>query len=68
MVALPSDVARSGPRAKWAFETVFKAMVTALGSGLEGNPHSPETSGMTIAALCVGGMVIARSLDDRARR
>jgi hypothetical protein len=32
MVALPSDVARSGQQAKRAFETVFKAMVQHLGA------------------------------------
>lgn len=30
MVALPTDVARSGPPARQAFETVFKAMVSVL--------------------------------------
>jgi AcrR family transcriptional regulator len=59
MVALPSDVARSGKSAKRAFETVFKAMVGVLEDGLL------KASGR-IAALCVGGMVIARSIDDHA--
>jgi AcrR family transcriptional regulator len=35
MVALPTDVARSGVSAKRAFETVFKAMVRVLGAELD---------------------------------
>jgi len=37
MVALPSDVARSGATAKRAFENVFKAMVSTLEGGLKDN-------------------------------
>ena len=64
MVALPSDVARSGASARRAFETVFKAMVSTLESGLNGDKQPPQTA-QAIAALCVGGMVIARAMNDR---
>ena len=64
MVALPSDVARSGKNVKRAYETVFKAMVNILErSVVERNP-SRRTKARAIAALCVGGMVAARSLAD----
>jgi TetR/AcrR family transcriptional repressor of nem operon len=65
MVALPSDVARSGDSAKRAFETVFKAMVNTLRQGSRGVEHPDRTTGLAIAALCVGGMVIARAVHDR---
>jgi TetR/AcrR family transcriptional regulator, transcriptional repressor for nem operon len=65
MVALPSDVARSGASAKRAFETVFKAMVSTLERGLKGDGHPPRTVAQAIAALCVGGMVLARAINDR---
>jgi TetR/AcrR family transcriptional regulator, transcriptional repressor for nem operon len=45
MVALPTDVARSGVRVKRAFETVFKAMVSVLGAELSPEwPTSPHHS------------------------
>jgi TetR/AcrR family transcriptional repressor of nem operon len=66
MVALPSDVARSGKSAKRAFETVFKAMVGVLEDGLLNGSKRDHTTAMGIAALCVGGMVVARSVDDGA--
>src|SRR5580692_10031416 len=65
MVALPSDVARSDEKVKAAFENVFKAMVTLLGRDARNDAWSREDSAMGVAALCIGGMVIARSLNDR---
>jgi TetR/AcrR family transcriptional regulator, transcriptional repressor for nem operon len=64
MVALPSDVARSDARVKTAFETVFKAMVTLLGREVRNSRQARENTAMAIAALCIGGMVVARSMND----
>jgi TetR/AcrR family transcriptional regulator, transcriptional repressor for nem operon len=66
MVALPSDVARSDERVKAAFENVFKAMVALLGREARNPVLAREDSAMAIAALCIGGMVVARSLNDRS--
>jgi TetR/AcrR family transcriptional regulator, transcriptional repressor for nem operon len=66
MVALPSDVARSGKNVKQAYETVFKAMVSILERSVVGKAQPRRTKARAIAALCVGGMVAARSLADRA--
>jgi AcrR family transcriptional regulator len=66
LVALPSDVARSDETVKAAFETVFKAMVKLLGRDVKKSSQSREKAAMAIAALCIGGMVVARSMNDRA--
>jgi TetR/AcrR family transcriptional repressor of nem operon len=66
MVALPSDVARSNENAKRAFQTVFEAMVVLLQRSSAANGRSPRTSALAIAALCVGGMVVARASEGRA--
>jgi AcrR family transcriptional regulator len=66
MVALPSDVARSGESAKQAYQAVFEAMVDLLERSSVGVGHSSRTSALAIAALCVGGMVIARASKERA--
>jgi TetR/AcrR family transcriptional repressor of nem operon len=75
MVALPSYVARSNKAAKAAFENVFRAMVTLLERGISTNGRAHRTSSgrrerhrtaQAVAALCVGGMVVARSTADRA--
>lgn len=65
MVALPSDVARSGKSVKQAYETVFKAMVSLLERSVAEKNRARRVKARAIAALCVGGMVAARSLADR---
>jgi len=66
MVALPTDVARSGVSAKRAFETVFRAMVSVLERSLIQNGRRRRTTAQSIAALSIGGMVVARTMVDRA--
>jgi TetR/AcrR family transcriptional regulator, transcriptional repressor for nem operon len=66
MVALPTDVARSGTAARNAFETVFRAMVDVLMRSLTGRKQEARMRAQAIAALSIGGMVVARSLADRA--
>lgn len=66
MVALPTDVARSGVAARRAFETVFRAMVSVLERSLAHRRRSGRTTAQAIAALGIGGMVVARTLVDRA--
>jgi AcrR family transcriptional regulator len=65
MIALPCDVARSDETVKTAFEGVFKAMVSLLGRDVRSPEQTREDTAMAIAALCIGGMVVARSMNDR---
>jgi hypothetical protein len=65
MVALPTDVSRSGESAKRAFETVFQAMVSVLERSTAENGRSRKMTAQATAALCVGGMVVARAMDNR---
>jgi TetR/AcrR family transcriptional repressor of nem operon len=65
MVALPTDVSRSGESAKRAFETVFQAMVSVLERSAKENGRSRRITAQAMAALCVGGMVVARAMDNR---
>ena len=65
MVALPTDVARSGKTARCVFESVFKAMVSALERSLIENGQPRRTTAQAIAALCIGGMIVARAMVDR---
>jgi TetR/AcrR family transcriptional regulator, transcriptional repressor for nem operon len=66
MVALPTDVARSGVSARRAFETVFKAMVSVLERSLTEDGKRRRTTAQGIAALSIGGMIVARTMIDRA--
>jgi TetR/AcrR family transcriptional repressor of nem operon len=64
MVALPTDVARSGVNAKRAFETVFKAMVSVLERSLIQRGRNRRITAQSIAALSIGGMIVARTMAD----
>src|SRR5215510_5841773 len=63
MVALPSDIARGDQKVKAAFESVFKAMVAVVSRDIGNTTRPREDSAMAIASLCIGGMVVARSLN-----
>jgi len=56
----------SGVSAKRAFETVFKAMVSVLERSLIRKSRRHRTTAQCIAALSIGGMVVARTMVDRA--
>jgi len=62
MVALPVDVRRSGRPVRVAFEEVFKAMVRALESSIDPKGLDNHDRAQAIAALCIGGVVVARAL------
>lgn len=66
MVALPSDVTRSGKSVRCAFENVFQAMVSVLERSMPQKGQQRRARAQAIAAMCVGGMVVARAMDDRA--
>jgi hypothetical protein len=66
MVALPTDVARSGGSARRAFETVFKAMVGVLERSLVDKKKPRRARAQAIATMCIGGMIVARTMVDRA--
>src|ERR1700677_3143635 len=66
MVALPTDVARSGASAKKAFEAVFAGMVSVLERNVAGDRRRKRKKAEAIAALSIGGMVVARTMVDRA--
>src|ERR1700683_285994 len=66
MVALPTDVSRSGESARRAFETVFTAMVSVLERSMTQNGRPRRTIAQDTAALCIGGMIVYRTVVDRA--
>jgi AcrR family transcriptional regulator len=67
MVALPTDVSRSNAPVKRAFETVFEAMVSVLERSSIENGRPRRARAQATAALCVGGMVVARAMLNRVR-
>jgi TetR/AcrR family transcriptional repressor of nem operon len=66
MVALPADVTRGDAQLRRAFETVFAAMVSILERSINGRGREARVRAQATAALCIGGMVVARAMENRA--
>jgi AcrR family transcriptional regulator len=66
MIALPSDISHMDPRIREAFETALKLMIEVFEGGLGRERQGARKKALAISALCVGGMVLARSIEDRA--
>ena len=64
MVTLPGDVARSGKGVRSAFENVFKSMAGLFEESLKREGRANRQSALAIAAICVGGMVVARAVES----
>ncbi len=64
MIALPSDVARSGPEVQAAYRRLLDAMVWIFEMNLTDHRDDRRQKALALAALCVGGMVLARTLPD----
>lgn len=70
MIALPSDIARANDEVKAAYQKLLEAMVYLFQTSLAGKHDDPDQQDMTrqqalaLAATCVGGMVLSRTLPD----
>lgn len=64
LVGLPTDVSRSGEAAKAAFQQVLEMMVGIFAANLAPAREPQRERALALAALCVGGMVLARAVDD----
>lgn len=72
MIALPSDIARANPEVQSSYQELLETMVEMFENGFkEQTPQrgrkaqeDMRTRALSLAALCVGGMVLARTLPD----
>ena len=62
LIGLPSDAARGGLAVKSAYRQVTESMIRLFEANLNG-PEAREQA-LVFVALCVGGMVLARAIDD----
>jgi hypothetical protein len=65
MIGLPNDVSRTDRAVRQAFEAALKVMVGSFEKSATGSTEARRTNALAIAALCVGGMVLSRSIDDQ---
>ena len=65
MIALPADVSKTDQSVREAFEGAFRLMVDIFQQDLGRNGKQARDRAFAIAAMCVGGMVLARSVENR---
>ena len=65
LIAFPTDFLREEPCVRQAFETVLRVMIAVFEQALQANGQAARSRARAIATLCVGGMVLARSIEDR---
>ncbi|HEY2646956.1 MAG TPA: TetR/AcrR family transcriptional regulator [Candidatus Acidoferrales bacterium] len=64
MVGLPSDTARAGQAVKAAYREVLQMMAGAFQANLTDGDPAARQNALALVALCVGGMVVSRAIDD----
>lgn len=67
LYALPGDVARAGLSPQKAYTQLIRNLVHVYTAALDGEPDAKQRA-QAIVALCVGGMVLARTTDDPVLR
>lgn len=67
MIALPSDIARSNEQVQRSYQILLEAMVGLFENSIVSDDTQTTTCrqrALAMAALCVGGMILARTLPD----
>lgn len=67
LYALPGDVARAGLSPQKAYTQLIRNLTRVYEAALDGAPDAAQRA-QAVVALCVGGMVLARTTDDPALR
>ena len=65
MIGLPSDISRTERSVREAFESALRLMIETFEQGTGDQSKPDRKQALAIAALCVGGMVLARSVENR---
>src|SRR5262249_24715405 len=64
LIVFPPEILRRGPRFRKVFKPVLGVMIDVSEQAWQRNGRGAQTRARAIAALCVGGMVLARSIED----
>ena len=65
LIALSSDISRESAKVKGAYQQLIEGMAQMFESGLSNDANKQARSrALGLVSLCVGGMIIARTLND----
>jgi AcrR family transcriptional regulator len=66
MIALSTDIARAGPEVRAAYERLLTAMVWLFATNQPNHGPGQRENALAMAAMCVGGMILARTIPGSA--
>jgi TetR/AcrR family transcriptional regulator, transcriptional repressor for nem operon len=64
LIAYATDAARAGPRVRESYRRLVEAMVWLFENNLDGDEADRRQRALSLTALCVGGMTLARTLPE----
>jgi TetR/AcrR family transcriptional repressor of nem operon len=65
LIGLPNDVSRNDQSVREAQEAALRMMVETFERGMAPNAHASRQVALALTSLCLGGMVLARAIEDR---
>ena len=65
LIGLPNDLSRTDQSIRLAQESALKMMIGAFEQGMTPTAWLARQRALALTSLCVGGMVLARSIEDR---
>jgi TetR/AcrR family transcriptional regulator, transcriptional repressor for nem operon len=65
LIGLPNDVSRTDQSVREAQESALRMMVETFEQGMTPNSQPSRQVALSLTALCLGGMVLARAIEDR---
>ncbi len=66
LIGLPNDVSRNDQSVREAQEAALRMMVETFMQGMTPNGHASRQVALALTSLCLGGMVLARAIEDQA--
>ena len=65
LIGLPNDVSRNDQSVRQAQEAALRMMVDTFERGMTSTAQPARQVALSLTALCLGGMVLARAIEDR---
>ncbi|QDZ01506.1 TetR/AcrR family transcriptional regulator [Nitratireductor mangrovi] len=64
LIAYATDVSRAGERVRDSYRAMLEAMTSIFENNLDGEQNDRRQRALALTALCVGGMILARTLPE----
>jgi AcrR family transcriptional regulator len=66
LIGLPGDVSRNDQAVREAQESALRMMIDTFQHGMTADSQAPRELALAVTSLCLGGVVLARAIDNRA--